>query len=249
MITSSNIKPIERLKIESLDEFTNICTVYFVDLDSIEEITDDQGNKSYKYNSYREQIKYRPNLLSRLENKFNVWLEWAKSKENERLTPVKSTEEQVKDISKEVNNIKETVYADEIIPEDFEGRKEFLIRKSKMNLAQYLENNPMPSTCHNNTLAYYNVTSEKQAQFTSKFTAHQVLVQSGVEDVMTWNSTGSPCEPWTDAECIQFIGELNAYVTPLVSRQQHIEVELQQCKTIEELDKIDINFVDGISYN
>ena len=253
MITNSNIRPTEKITIESIDEFSGLCTVYLIDLNSIKENTQEQENPdivqtSYTYNSYREKIRYRPNLKSRIENKFDVWLNWAKEQEEKRNTPVKSTEEVVSDISKEVDTIKETVYADEIIPEDFEGRKEFLIRKSKLNLVQYLENNPMPSTCHNNTLAYYNVTAEKQAQFTSKFTAHQVLLQSGVEDTMTWNSTGSPCEPWTDAECIQFIGELNLYITPLVSRQQHMEVELQQCTTIEELDNVDINFVDGVSY-
>ena len=79
MITNSNIKPTEKVTIESIDEFSGLCSVYLIDLDSIVENTQEQENPdnvqvSYTYNSYREKIKYRPNLKSHIENKFDIWL-------------------------------------------------------------------------------------------------------------------------------------------------------------------------------
>lgn len=77
MITNSNIRPTEKIIIESIDDFSGLCSVYLIDLDSIVENTQKQENPdnvqvSYTYNSYREKIKYRPNLKSRIENKFDI---------------------------------------------------------------------------------------------------------------------------------------------------------------------------------
>ena len=113
---------------------------------------------------------------------------------------------------------------------------------SKVNLADYLENNPLYSNCHGGEYKYYSVTEEKQNMFTSKYMAHQLLVAAGLPDVMTWNYTGGACEPWTAEECIQFIAEVNAYVVPLVAKQQHMEIDILAAKTLEELNEINIEF-------
>lgn len=126
--------------------------------------------------------------------------------------------------------------------------KDTQIYKSKENLATYLVNNPLKSNCHNNTEAYYTVTQEKQSQFTSKFTAHQVKISAGLQSTMTWNAQGQECEIWTDAECLQFIVELDAYVTPLVKRQQLMEKRIRECTTKDEVMDVDITFIDGVQY-
>ena len=100
----------------------------------------------------------------------------------------------------------------------------------------------MVSSCHGNTEKIYTVTSEKQSLFTSKYTAHITLLQAGIANDMTWNASGEPCEVWTDEECIQFIAEMNIYVTALVSYQQHIEVEINLCESVEELNSIVIDY-------
>lgn len=121
-------------------------------------------------------------------------------------------------------------------------KQERLVKQSRDLLAKFLEEHPLRSSCHGNTPAYYNVTEEKQNMFSRKFAAHSALVAAGINDVMTWNATGQPCEDWTDAECVQFIAEMNAYVTPLVKYQQHLEVAINACETSEALDEIEINY-------
>ena len=118
--------------------------------------------------------------------------------------------------------------------------KQEKILETKKILAEYLENNPLYSDCHGGKFAYYTCTQEKQSQFTSKFTAHQVLVASGIPDVMTWNAQGEMCEEWTDEECVAFTAQLNSYVTSLVSKQQKLEVKINKATTIQEVEDIDI---------
>ena len=96
MITNSNIKPTEKVIIESIDNLSNLCSIYLIDLDSIVENTKQQENVEdqifYTYNSYREKVRYRPNLKSHIENKFDIWLNWAKEQEKQRNTIKRSTE-------------------------------------------------------------------------------------------------------------------------------------------------------------
>ena len=120
-----------------------------------------------------------------------------------------------------------------------EAKKQFIL-KSKENLAIYLDEHPLKSSCHGGKEQIYTVTLEKQSMFTSKYLAHTILTQCGSTERMTWNAQGQPCEEWLDYECLQFISEMNAYVTPLVSCQQHIEVEIREAKTIDQLKKISL---------
>ena len=120
-----------------------------------------------------------------------------------------------------------------------EAKKQFIL-KSKENLAIYLDEHPLKSSCHGGKEQIYTVTLEKQSMFTSKYLAHTILTQCGSTERMTWNAQGQPCEEWLDYECLQFISEMNAYVTPLVSCQQHMEVEIREAKTIDQLKMISL---------
>lgn len=124
----------------------------------------------------------------------------------------------------------------------FDDMKAEKIALSKALLSDYLDTHPLNSNCHGGIYADYTVTEEKQNMFSRKFSAHMALVQAGIPDKMTWNAAGRPCEEWTDAECIQFIAETNAYVTPLVSYQQHLEVAISSCATENELNEIEIDY-------
>lgn len=120
-----------------------------------------------------------------------------------------------------------------------EAKKQFIL-KSKENLAIYLDEHPLKSSCHGGKEQIYTITLEKQSMFTSKYLAHTILTQCGSTERMTWNAQGQPCEEWLDYECLQFISEMNAYVTPLVSCQQHMEVEIREAKTIDQLKMISL---------
>lgn len=132
--------------------------------------------------------------------------------------------------------------------DDLESIKNYKINQSKLLLAEWLEANPMKSSCHGGVPKYYTVTAEKQYMFTSKYTAHVSLQQASVPDVMSWNASGEPCEVWTDEECIQFISEMNNYITPLVTAQQHFEVSINACNSIEEVNQITIDYSNVHAY-
>ena len=99
---------------------------------------------------------------------------------------------------------------------------------SKKNLAKYLEEHPLLSTCKYEEGRYYNVTAEKQQQLTSKVLMATMYYQIGMPYNLTWNDTGDICESWELSQLQQLSMEIDAYVTPLVSLQQTMEVRTQE---------------------
>ena len=160
-----------------------------------------------------------------------------KNKAEELESQIKIIEEQIKE--EEWEDFISSIPTSDLTLEEIKNK---FILKSKENLSTYLENNPLYSNCHGGEYCYYTVTFEKQVQLTQKFTAHVTLIQAGIPDVLTWNCAGGICEEFTDEEIIQLIYEKNAYVTPLVSKQQHLEKDIVSCETKEELLEINIEF-------
>ena len=160
-----------------------------------------------------------------------------KNKAEELESQIKIIEEQIKE--EEWEDFISSIPTSDLTLEEIKNK---FILKSKENLSTYLENNPLYSNCHGGEYCYYTVTFEKQVQLTQKFTAHVALIQAGIPDVLTWNCAGGICEEFTDEEIIQLIYEMNAYITPLVSKQQHLEKDIVSCETKEELLEINIEF-------
>ena len=117
-----------------------------------------------------------------------------------------------------------------------------LIKLSKANLSEYLESTPMFSTVKYEDGRYYNVTLDKQNLLASNIITHQIAQQHGLEYQLEWNDTGEVSEPWTLEEMIQLSVEIKNYVSPIVATQQRIEKSINECKSIEELQQIDITF-------
>lgn len=126
--------------------------------------------------------------------------------------------------------------------EKLHNLKRDLINKSKELLKNYLVNNPLYSNAHNNIYKYYNVTEEKQTLLTSEFMGYQVMKTAGIDTSISWNATNEPCEIWQENEIIQLIGEMRAYVKPLVTYQQKKELEINSALTEEELNNIVIDY-------
>lgn len=142
-----------------------------------------------------------------------------------------------------VNIEKQKIWWEKIEENDsLEMLKEEKIKFSKAKLASYLQENPLYSNVHNNIYDYYTVTEEKQNLLTSEFMSYQALKSVGVETNLTWNAQGKPCETWTEQEGIQLIGEIRAYVKPLIEYQQKKEILIQNAKTREEIENIIINY-------
>ena len=123
--------------------------------------------------------------------------------------------------------------------------KEDLILKSKENLTKYLQTHPLKSYCHNKAEGgYYNCTKEKQNELAGLLLSHNIATNLGQEDVLTWNETEKVCEVYTLEELSQLALEIKEYVRPLVSMQQHMEVNIRALNTQQELKSINIEFTD-----
>ena len=115
---------------------------------------------------------------------------------------------------------------------------------SKKNLAKYLEEHPLLSTCKYEEGRYYNVTAEKQQQLTSKVLMATMYSQIGMPYNLTWNDTGDICESWELPQLQRLSMEIDAYVTPLVSLQQTMEVTINECVTQEEVLQVNVEYTD-----
>ena len=126
--------------------------------------------------------------------------------------------------------------------EIFESKKTEKITLSKVLLTEFLENNPLFSTCHNKDGEYYSVTSEKQNFMMNQYLTYQVEKAINPNAKITWNASGDSCEEWTEEEFLQLIVEIKNYVQPIVSYQQLLEERIRACTSIEELEVIEINY-------
>jgi hypothetical protein len=117
-----------------------------------------------------------------------------------------------------------------------------LIKLSKFNLSEFLENNPLFSTVKYEEGRKYNVTLDKQNLLASNIITYQFAQQQGLDYQLEWNDTGELSEPWSIEELIQLSIEIKNYVSPIVLQQQRMEKAIKDCNTIEELQQIDMIF-------
>lgn len=139
---------------------------------------------------------------------------------------------------------------------------------SKRNLAKYLEEHPILSTCKYEEGRYYNITEEKQNQLTSTLASYmsdilpqlvigmstaQVIITSmeqflltldNLPQTITWNDTGGICEIYSYKELYTLKCEIMETVRPLVSLQQTMEVKINECVTQEEVLAINVEYTD-----
>ena len=148
---------------------------------------------------------------------------------------------QIENISRQLNtNINyETISLDDY--------KKYKINQSKEALADYLESHPLLSSVHNNTAAYYSVTKEKQDLMMQQYLSYKIAKSVDPENaVLTYNAAGEVCEPWGEAEFLQLIIEVKAYVYPLVSYQQTVEKKIMECETKDEVSNITIDYASAV---
>ena len=125
---------------------------------------------------------------------------------------------------------------------DLDVLKTNKILETKKELANFLETHPLYSTAKYPEGRFYNVTSEKQQQLTSKMLIANGYIMAGLPYTVTWNDTGLICEPWTMTELTQLSFEIDGYVTPLVKHQQEMEVEIKAKETAKEVYEFVISY-------
>lgn len=132
------------------------------------------------------------------------------------------------------------------VDNSLEGTKKRKIALSKENLAIYLQTHPLLSYAHNKEGGYYGVDKDHQDRLSSNLMSYQLAIQAGQPPILTWNEIGKGCEVWTQEEAVQLALEIKAYVAPLISLQQHMETEIVNSKTIEEVLDCNIEFTEEV---
>lgn len=123
-----------------------------------------------------------------------------------------------------------------------EELKDYLIKKNKKNLEDYLLNHPMVVDGRT-----YTVTSDKQAQLTGVLNAYNYARDIGITIPLTWNETDRECETYTYEQLVQLYLNMLNYVKPIVTYQQHIETQIREAISVEAVLALDINFTNYIA--
>ena len=142
----------------------------------------------------------------------------------------------------EIENLK--TYVGVINPNNMtlEEFKRYYVSISNDKLKEYLAQNPLVSNCHNGIEGTYNITKEKQDLMTSNYLTYTIKKAIDPDTVLTWNESGEECEVWTEQEFLHLIIEIESVVKPLVSKQQSIEKEIMDAKSINALKEINIDY-------
>ena len=112
------------------------------------------------------------------------------------------------------------------------------IQQTKQDLATFLSENPLLWTDGK----YYSVTQEKQSLLTSNIATYQIEVQANPEAIITWNATGEECVQWDIQQLCALAVAIKDYVKPIVTYQQGLEIQINNCQSLEELNSIEINY-------
>lgn len=130
-------------------------------------------------------------------------------------------------------------YLNYIVNPELDKLKNEKIVESKTSLAEYLSSHPLFSKAKYEEGRYYTVTEEKQRQLTSKMAMYNIYSQQSLSyPLLKWNDVGNICEDWTVEELTKLAMEIDAYVTPLVEKQQAYEKMVQKVSNIEEFNMI-----------
>lgn len=131
-------------------------------------------------------------------------------------------------------------YLNYIVNPELDKLKNEKIEESKTLLAEYLSSHPLFSKAKYEEGRYYTVTEEKQRQLTSKMAMYNIYSQQSLSyPLLKWNDVGNTCEDWTVEELTKLAMEIDAYVTPLVEKQQAYEKMVQKVSNIEEFNTIE----------
>lgn len=112
------------------------------------------------------------------------------------------------------------------------------IKQSKNMLEDFLIQNPLQWIDGK----YYSVTQEKQSLLTSNIATYQIEVQANPEAIITWNATGEECVQWDIQQLCALAVAIKDYVKPMVTYQQRLEIQINNCQNLEESNSIEINY-------
>lgn len=126
------------------------------------------------------------------------------------------------------------------MPEDIEGAKVYKVAESKEKLAEWLASHPMTYKDGKQ----YSVTAEKQSLLNGNLSSYERAqgANPSINYPLKWNATGEECTEWEYENLVGLSLAIAAYVAPKVAEQQAIEIAINACSTIEELNGIVIAY-------
>lgn len=123
-------------------------------------------------------------------------------------------------------------------PEDIDEAKAYKIAESKAALAEWLEAHPYGHADGK----MYSVTAEKQSLLNSNLSSYERAKGANLNYPLKWNATGEECTEWDYEDLVGLSLAIAAYVAPKVAKQQAIEIAINACSTIEELNEVAISY-------
>ena len=121
--------------------------------------------------------------------------------------------------------------------------KEKLIGELKDNLAAFLKENPVRSTCHGGVSKFYSATKEKQDLLLIEIKTVEYAMAHNINYAPSWNAYQEEAtKDWTLDELYQLLYDIKRYVGPIVEEQQMIENDIRNAQSVEELIRVDITF-------
>lgn len=124
------------------------------------------------------------------------------------------------------------------MPEDIDEAKAYKIAESKAALAEWLEAHPYSHADGK----MYSVTAEKQSLLNSNLSSYERAKGANLNYPLKWNATGEECTEWDYEDLVGLSLAIAAYVAPKVAKQQAIEIAINACSTIEELNGVVVSY-------
>lgn len=126
------------------------------------------------------------------------------------------------------------------MPEDIEGAKAYKIAESKDKLAEWLASHPMTYKDGKQ----YSVTAEKQSLLNGNLSSYERAqgASPSVKYPLRWNATGEECTEWEYEDLVGLSLAIAACVAPKVAEQQAVEIAINACSTIDELNGVVISY-------
>ena len=114
------------------------------------------------------------------------------------------------------------------------------VEESKEKLAEWLASHPMTYKDGKQ----YSVTAEKQSLLNGNLSSYERAqgANPSINYPLKWNATGEECTEWEYEDLVGLSLAIAAYVAPKVAEQQAIEIAINACSTIEELNGVVIAY-------
>ena len=138
---------------------------------------------------------------------------------------------------------RKTIALDEERLKEIQKDKLLKQQQSKQNennglLATYLKDHPIQWKDGK----YYGVTQEDQSEIALNLTQYQLAVTAGLSPYLEWHALHEQCRKFTVEELSALALSISAYVYPFVRYNQSIKTAIYATTTVEELEKIVIDY-------